>query len=128
MAEHAWRADRAEAANGIALAAHVRAKATMHRDAVHLRIRHFAGLVARDVIDQPRRHNALAVQRTLVEQALVQRGDAARGAVPAAARQARDANGAIVGRKTSGVARSSFAAHLDAAMVLFFRVAAVVIL
>src|SRR5438132_1645816 len=93
----------------------MRPEAAMHRDAVHLCIRHFAGLVARHVIDQPRRQDALAVQRTLVEQALVQRGDAARGAVTAAAGQTSDANGAAV------VARLAVAAYFDAAMILFFR-------
>src|SRR5581483_11248990 len=88
------------------------AKPTMHRDAVHRRIAELTGLIAGDIVDQPRRDDALTVERAFVEQALIEHGDAARGAVTAAARQAGNAHRPAI------VARLAFAGDRDAATVL----------
>ena len=82
----------------------------MHRDAGHGRVAHFAGLVLRHIGDQPRGDDALAVQRALVQQRLIERGDAARGAVAAAARQAGGAHLAAVVARFARIAGDHHAA------------------
>src|SRR5258707_10232018 len=86
MAEGLRRGDRAEATDLVAVAADMWAEAAMHWDAAHLRVAHFAGVVAGDVGDQPRREHAHIAEPALAEQDLIERRHAARGRVAAAAR------------------------------------------
>src|SRR4051812_12048128 len=78
MAEGRGRADRAKAADPIALSAHVRAKSAVHWNAVHLLIRPLAGVVARHVGHQPRREQPHVPEAAFAEQHLVERRHAAR--------------------------------------------------
>src|ERR1700757_1249914 len=79
------RADRAEAADPVALAAYMRTEAAMHWNAAHRVVATLSGVAARDIGDQPRRQQPHIAEPAAAEQHLIERRHPASGGVAAAA-------------------------------------------
>src|SRR5713101_4518694 len=72
MTEGLRRTDRAEAANAVAVAADMGAKAAMHWDAAHRVVAAITGVAARDIADEPRRQQPHIAEPASAEQHLVE--------------------------------------------------------
>ena len=105
MPERHRGADRAQAADTVALSAHMRPKPAMHRNPVHLHIATITGMVARDVGDQPRREQPHIPQPSTGTQHLIKRHHAARRRKAAATRQPGrpELGGIVTGFRRVGV-------------------------
>src|SRR5215831_17814562 len=115
MAEGFGGADRAETAAPVAVATDMRTKAAMHRDAAHRIVTAVAGVVAGDVIDEPRRKQPDIAEPAAAEQHLVKGRHAASGRVAAAAWHARgfEFRGIVARLRRVGVSAALLLARRD---------------
>src|SRR3954464_12241046 len=89
MPESLRRADRAEAADAVALAANMRAETAMHRNSGHRGVTEVAGMVSRHIGDEPRRQQPYTAEAAPAKQHLIKCRHAPPRREAAAARQSR---------------------------------------